>query len=204
MITLITTWVTEKIVAVFVVSLVAVAAVPTTLVLTTEHQVAVTLQQQEHQQRIVLVQTVKKTGDDLIVKLQSAEASCNTQVTNLASTHGAQLQTQLASAQTQVHGSITPFIAAIRQDQDRFAHLAVVTPEDEEAELAHLQLIQITALGNGQTAGVITITCGSVVVQIQTVIQVVILKVVPVPCVPHTQTEIQGNHVHIETQCERD
>jgi hypothetical protein len=204
MITLITTWATEKIVAIFVVSLVAVAAVPTTLILTTEHQVTVTVRQQQLQQQTILVQTVKKTGDDLILKLQSAEVSCNTQVTTLASTNAAKIQTQLASAQTQIHGSITPFIAAVRHDQEHFANLAVITPENEEQELAHLQLISVTALGDGQTAGVVTVTCGSVVVQIQTVIQVVVLKVVPVPCVPHTQTEIEGNHVHIDTKCERD
>lgn len=204
MITLITTWVSEKIVAIFVVSLVTVAAVPTTLVLTTEHQVTVTVQQQQLQQQTILVQTVKKTGDDLILKLQSAEVSCNTQVTTLASTHATQIQTQLVSAQTQIHGSITPFIAAVRHDEEHFANLAVITPEDEEQELAHLQLITVTALGDGQTAGVVTVTCGSVVVQIQTVIQVVVLKVVPEPCVPHTKTEIDGNHVHIETQCGHD
>lgn len=204
MITVITTWVTEKIVAIFAVSLVAVAAVPTTLVLTTEHHVTVTLQQQERQQQVVLVSTVKKTGDDLIVKLQSAEDSCNTQVSNVASTHAGELQTQLASAKTQIHGSIAPFVAAVRQSEDHFAHLAVITPEDEEQELAHLQVISIMALGNGQTGGVVTVTCGSVVVQIQTVIQIVVIKVVPVPCVPHTQTEIEGNHVHIDTKCERD
>ena len=83
MFTVITTFVTEKIVALLTVSLVAVAAVPTALILTTDEQTQVIVQQQEGQQQIVLVKSVKKAGDDLIVKLQNAEDSCNTQVTGL-------------------------------------------------------------------------------------------------------------------------
>jgi len=84
MITIITTWVTEKIVAVITVTVVAVAAVPTTLILTTEHQVTVTVTQQQQQTRVVLIQTVKTAGDELIVKLENAEDSCSTQVTSIA------------------------------------------------------------------------------------------------------------------------
>lgn len=173
MITLITTWVTEKIVAVFTVTLVAVAAVPTTLVLTTEHQVTVTVQQQVQQQRVVVIQTVKKAGDDLIVKLQNAETSCNTQVTQLVSASTVQtanLQTHLVSAKAQIHGSITPFIAAIRQSEERFANLTVLTADDEENELNNLQLISITALGDGQASGVVIVTCQTVVVEIKVIV----------------------------------
>jgi hypothetical protein len=152
---------------------VAVAAVPTTLVLTTEHQVTVTVQQQVQQQRVVLIQTIKKTGDDLIVKLQSAETSCNAQVTQLVSTskvQTAKLQTRLVSAQAQIHGSITPFIAAIRQSEDHFANLTVLTPDDEQNELNTLQLISITALGEGQTIGVVVVTCQTVVIEIKVIV----------------------------------
>ncbi len=174
MITLITTWVTEKIVAVFTVTLVAVAAVPTTLVLTTEHQVTVTLQQQQQQQQIVLVKTVKKAGDDLIVKLQSAEASCNTQVTTVVTTakiDPGRVQSQLAQSKTQIHGSVAPIIAAINRDEDTFAHLTLVTPEDEENELEHLQQLTIVSLGDGKTiTGTVTVTCQIVVVEIQVIV----------------------------------
>lgn len=173
MITLITTWVTEKIVAVFTVTLVAMAAVPTTLVLTTEHQVTVTLQQQEQQQRIVLIQTVNKAGDDLIVKLQNAEASCSTQITEVVTTsklNPGRVQSQLARAQTQLHGSVAPFIAAIRQDEDNFARLAVLSSDDEDSELGQIRLIAITALGDGQTTGVVTITCQTVIIEIKVIV----------------------------------
>lgn len=170
MVTLITTWVTEKIVAVLTVTLVAVAAVPTALVLTTEHQVTVTLQQQQ----TVLIQTVTKAGDELIVKLQSAEASCNTQVTQVVTTSKVtpgQIQSQLARAETQIHGSVAPFIAAIQRDEDQFAHLAVISPEDEQNELEHFQQLAILSLGDGKTVvGTVTVTCQIVVIEIKVIV----------------------------------
>ena len=179
MITLITTFVTEKIVAILTVTLVAVAAVPTTLVLTTEHQTTVVLQQQEDQQQVVLIAAVKKAGDDAIVKLQSTESSCNIQVTQLVATSKiapGRIQSQLAQAKSQIHGSVAPFVAQIQKDEDHFAHLAVITPEDEQDELGQIQVIEITALGGTGTTGVVTITCQTVVIEIQTVIKVIVLE----------------------------
>lgn len=174
MITLITTWLTEKIVTVFTVSLVAVASVPAVLVVTTEQHVAVTIQQQQQQTQVVLVNTVQKAGDDLIVKLQSAETSCNTQVTQLVTTskiNPGKIQSQLAQAKTQIHGSVAPIIVAIQKEEDHFAHLAVITPGDEENELEHLQQIAIISLGDGQTiVGTVTVTCQIVVVEIQVIV----------------------------------
>jgi len=179
MITLITAWVTEKIVAIMTISLVAVAAVPTTLVLTTEHQTTVVLQQQEQQQAIVLIATVKKAGNDLIVKLQSAGTDCTNQVTQVVATSKVapgSIQSQVAQANLQIKGSIAPFIAAAQQEQIRFAKLAVITPEDEESALEHVKLISVTALGAPQTQGVVTITCQTIVIQIQQTIKVIVLQ----------------------------
>ncbi|HEY8678549.1 MAG TPA: hypothetical protein VIN39_07950 [Candidatus Dormibacteraeota bacterium] len=179
MITLVTTFITEKIVAIITVSLVAVAVVPTTLVLTTDHGTAVVLQQQEDQQQVVLIAAVKKAGDGLIVKLQNAETSCNSQVTQVVTASKVapgKVQSQLAQAKTQLHGSVAPFIAQIQKDEDHFAHLAVITPEDEEDELGQIQLIGITSLGGTGTTGVVTVTCGTVVIEIQQIIQVIVIQ----------------------------
>ncbi len=179
MFTLITAFVTEKIVAILTVTLVVVAAVPTTLVLTTEHQTTVILQQQEDQQQVVLVTAVKKAGDAVILKLQNTESSCNAQVTQLVAASKVapgKIQSQLAQAKLQLHGSVAPFIAQIQKDEDHFAHLAVITPEDEEDELGQIQLIEITALGGTGTVGVVTVTCQTVVVQIQLVIHIVVVE----------------------------
>ena len=181
MITLITAWVTERIVTVVTVTLVAVAAVPTTLVLTTEHHADVVLQQQGEEHKIVLIKAVKKAGDDLVVKLQNAESSCNTQVTQLVAAskvNPAVIQSQLAQAKTQLHGSVAPFVAAVQKHEDHIAHLDQVSDQDEEDELSQIQLIEITALGSGQTTGVVTVTCQTVVVEIKLVIQVNVTVIV--------------------------
>ena len=179
MFTLITTFVTEKIVAILTVTLVAVAAVPTTLVLTTEHQTTVILQQQEDQQQVVLITAVKKAGDDLIVRLQNSENSCNAQVTQLVVTskiNPGKVQSQLAQAKLEIHQSVAPFIAQIQKQEDNFAHLAVISPEDEQAELGQIQLIGFTAIGGNGTVGVVTVTCQTVVVEIQLVIHIVVVE----------------------------
>ncbi len=179
MITLITAWVTEKIVAIMTVSLVAVAAVPTTLVLTTEHQTTVVVQQQEQQQAIVLITAVKKAGDALIVKLQSAGTDCTNQVTQVVATSKVtpgSVQSQVAQAKLQIKGSVAPFIAEAQQEQARVAKLTLITPEDQEIALAHLKLIGVTALGAPQATGVVTITCQTIVIQIQQTIQVIVLQ----------------------------
>jgi hypothetical protein len=173
MITLITTWVTEKIVAVITVTVVAVAAVPTTLILTTEHQVTVTVTQQQQQTRLVLIQTVKTAGDELIVKLQNAEDSCDTQVTGIATSSKAKtarLDRHLSQAKVTIHGAVSPFVTAIQKDEEHFQQLAVITPEDEQNELAHLQLIELESLGDGETTGVVVVTCTIVIVEIKIIV----------------------------------
>lgn len=192
MFTLITTWATEKIIAVLTVSLVAVAAVPTALILTTEHQTAVVIQQQDSQQRTVLITTVKNAGDSLILKLQGAEASCNAQVAGLVTSKNvdpAKIQLQLTQLKTQLHTAIVPIVNTIKQQEASFANLVVITPELEVDELAQLKQIEVLAFGDGKTIGVVTVSCQSVVLAIQQVILVVTLR---------PETEARDCHVEIE------
>ena len=179
MFTVITTFVTEKIVALLTVSLVAVAAVPTALILTTDEHTQVVLQQQEGQQQIVLVKSVKKAGDDLIVKLQNAENSCNTQVTGLvtaAKLNPGKIQSQLAQAKTTIHGSVAPYIAQLKQHEQEFAEKSDLTDEDEQDELAKIHEIEIIALGANGTTGTVTVTCQTVTIQIKLIIQVTVVQ----------------------------
>ena len=73
-------------------------------------------------------------------------------------------------------------IAAIKNDEDRFAHLTFVTQQDEENELAHLKLIEVIALGDGQSSGTITVTCQTVVITIQETIQITVIEETPTSC----------------------
>lgn len=190
MFTLLTTWISQRIITVTAVSVLTVAAVPTTLVIVSHEDQKTTVavvQPVSAQQKVMLVAAVKKAGDGAIAKLNSAESSCNGTVTSTVSAAKlapGKIQSQLAKAQTQIHGSVAPFIAAVQKDEDRFAHLTVVTPQDEQNELNEINLVELTALGDGTTAGTVTITCQTVVVTIQETIQITIT---PAPVCPPTQ-----------------
>ena len=196
MFTLLPTWISQRIITVTAVSVLTVAAVPTTLVIVShddQNTTVAVIQPANAQQKVVLVAAVKKAGDAAIAQLNGAESSCNGTVTSTVSAAKVapgKIQSQLAKAKTQVHGSVSPFIAAIQKDEDRFAHLTLVTPQDEENELSEINLIQLTALGDGHSTGTVTITCQTVVVTIQETIQITIT---PVTVCPPTTSKREGD-----------
>jgi hypothetical protein len=182
MFTLLLTWVSERIITVTAVSVVAVAAVPTTLVLVSsgDHNnttIAVVQPADDHS-KAILVGAVKKAGDSLIAKLNTAESGCTTQVTQTvgSSKVAAGVQKQLTIAKSEIHGSVAPIVAAIKSDEDHFAHLKFVTPQDEENELNDLNLIEVIALGNGHSTGTVTVTCQTVMITIQETIQITVIQ----------------------------
>jgi hypothetical protein len=182
MFTVLLAWVSERIITVTAVSVVAVAAVPTTLVLVSngDHNtttVAVVQPADDHT-KAILVGAVKKAGDSLVTKLNTAESGCTTQVTQAVSTSkvAASVQKQLTTAKSQIHGSVAPIVAAIKSDEDHFAHLKFVTPQDEENELNDLHLIEVIALGDGHSTGTITVTCQTVMITIQETIQITVTQ----------------------------
>ncbi|HYM49447.1 MAG TPA: hypothetical protein VET65_02630 [Candidatus Limnocylindrales bacterium] len=179
MLTLITAWISERIITVTTVAVVAVAAVPTTLVIVNHGQTTVTVSQQEHQQQVTLVAAVKKVGDAAITKLTTAEQGCTVQLNQtIANAHLApgQIQPQLTQAKTQLHGAVAPLIAAIQKHEDDFSHLKTVTKDEEQNEEHEISLIVLTGLGQGHTPGTITVSCQTVTIEIQTVIQVIVLE----------------------------
>lgn len=182
MFTVLLTWVSERIITVTAVSVVAVAAVPTTLVLVSsgDHNnttIAVVQPADDHS-KAILVGAVKKAGDSLIAKLNTAESGCTTQVTQTvgSSKVAASVQKQLTTAKSEIHGSVAPIVAAIKSDEDHFAQLKFVTPQDEENELNDLNLIEVIALGNGHSTGTVTVTCQTVMITIQETIQITVIQ----------------------------
>jgi hypothetical protein len=187
MFTILVTWVSQRIITVTAVSVLTVAAVPTTLIITShdDHNTVAVIQPADDHNKVVLVSAVKKAGDDLITKLNTAESGCTTQVTQTVAASKiapGKLQSQLAKAKSEIHGSVAPVVAAIKSDEDRFAHLTFVTPQDEDNELAELQLIEIIALGDGSSSGTITVTCQTVVITIQETIQITVIQETPTVC----------------------
>jgi len=188
MFSLLVAWVSQRIITVTAVSVLTVAAVPTTLVIVSngDHKDATiaVIQPADDHSKAILVSAVRKAGDNLITKLNTAESGCTTQVTKTVSTSqvAAKVQNQLTTAKSQIHGSVAPIVAAIKSDEDHFAHLTFVTPQDEENELADLNLIEIIALGDGHSTGTITVTCQTVLITIQETIQITVIQEAPKVC----------------------
>jgi hypothetical protein len=189
MFTLLTTWISQRIVTVTAVSVLSVAAVPTTLVIVSndDHKATIAvIQPADDHSKAILISTVKKAGDDLVTKLNTAESNCTTQLSQAvaASKVAPAVQNQLKSGRAQIHGSVAPIVAAVKSDEDRFEHLTFITPQDEDNELADLHLIEVIALGDGQTSGTITVTCQTVMITIQETIQLTVIQQSPAPCPP--------------------
>jgi hypothetical protein len=186
MFTILTTWISERIITVTAVSVLTVAAVPTTLIIVShdDHNTVAVIQPADEHSKVVLVSAVKKAGDDLITKLNTSESSCNTQVTHAVSSSNvsAKLQPQLTKAKSEIHSSVVPIVAAIKSDENRFANLKFMTPQDEENELAEFNTIAIIALGDGHSTGTITVTCETVLITITETIQITIIQQTPPPC----------------------
>lgn len=188
MFSLLVSWVSQRIITVTAVSVLTVAAVPTTLVIVAHNDdnkttVAVVQPVDDHS-KVVLISAVKKAGDDVIAKLNTAETSCDTQLTKTvnASKVAAKVQPTLAKGKTAVHSSVAPLVAAIKSDEDRFAHLKFITAQDEQNELDELNLIEVIALGNGTSTGTITVTCETVTITITETINITVIQETPPPC----------------------
>jgi len=193
MLTVLTTWISERIITVIAVTVLTVAAVPTTLVIAShdDHQTIAVIQPADEHSKVRLVGAIKKAGDDVIAKLNSTEASCNTELTQTvsASNVAAKVQPALATAKSRVHSSVSQIVVAIRAEQERFARLKFVTPQDEDNELEHLKLIEIIALGDGHSAGTISVTCQTVLITITQTIQITIVQTTPAPCPPREERD---------------
>src|SRR5437899_3024287 len=76
MFTILTTWISERIITVTAVSVLTVAAVPTTLIIVShdDHNTIAVVQPADEHSKVLLVSAVKKAGDDLIIKLSGAES----------------------------------------------------------------------------------------------------------------------------------
>jgi hypothetical protein len=185
MLTILTTWISERIITVTAVSVLTVAAVPTTLIIVShdDHNTVAVIQPADEHAKVVLVGAVKKAGDALITKLNATESSCTTQVTQVVTTSkvAAKVQPQLATAKSEIHGSVAPIVAAIKSDEARFANLKSVTPQDEENELGEFNTIAIIALGDGHSTGTITVTCQTVLITITETIQIIVIQEAPKP-----------------------
>jgi hypothetical protein len=168
---------------------VVVAAVPTFIlaingntITITPGPVASTSRHGDEEERTRIVVEVKATGDNLIVKLNSFESSCDSQIQQLATVSklsGSATQSALDRGKGEFHTSVQPFINEIRADEDEIQHISVITTETQQAFLARLNSVQVIALGEDGQHGALVTVCQTILVEIRQVIIVVTVNPAP-------------------------
>lgn len=179
MVTTILTFLSEKIVAVVITTVVVVAAVPTLIVaingntITITGTVATTTRLHDDEERARIIIEVKNAGSAVIVKLSDEEATCDSEIAQLAGKSKLSASVTAAALQKgkdDFHASVKPFENEIQADEDELEHLTVVTTETEQLFLVRINEVQVIALGeNGQVGALITV-CNTIIVQIQVVV----------------------------------
>jgi len=181
MITTIVTFLSTRVVAVFITTFIVFAAVPTLIIHFHGNTITVTQSSSARHhgddERTRIVVHIKSAGDAVIVKLNSAEASCDAQITALTKLSKISTASTLAAikkGKTQFHASIAPYIKQIESDEDEIAHLAVVTTETEQIYLQRITSISVIALGEDGQHGVVITICQTIVIEIRQIIIVVV------------------------------
>lgn len=181
MITTIVSFLTTRVVAVFITTFIVFAAIPTLIVHFHGNTITVTqassARHQGDDERTRIIIHIKTEGDAVIVKLNSEEASCDAQITALTKVSKLSTASTLAAikkGKTQFHTAIAPYAKQILDDEDEISHLAVVTTETERIYLARITAISVTALGEAGQHGVVITICQTIIIEIRQIIIVVV------------------------------
>jgi hypothetical protein len=183
LVTAVITFLSEKVVAVVITTVVVVAAVPTFIlaingntITITPGPVASTTRHGDDEERNRIVVEIKTTGDNVILKLTSLEASCDSQIQLLASQSklaASATQAALDTGKSQLHASVEPFIDEIKADEDEIQRLTVITTETEQAFVVRINTVKVLALGEDDQHGAVVTVCQTILVEIRQVIVVV-------------------------------
>lgn len=183
MVTAVITFLSEKVVAVVITTVVVVAAVPTFIlaingntITITPGPVASTTRHGDDGERNRIVVEIKTTGDNVILKLTGQEASCDSQIQLLASQSklaAGATQAALDRGKSQLHASVEPFIDEIKADEDEIQRLTVFTTATEQAFLVRINTVKVLALGEDGQHGTLVTVCQTILVEIRQVIVVV-------------------------------
>jgi cell division protein FtsL len=184
MIATIVTFVTSRIVAVFITTIVVVAAVPSLIVLVHGNTITITTgpvasaaRHQDDEERARLIIEVKTAGNDVVVLLNSEEASCDSQIAQLVSVSKlspAQTTAAIEKGKSEFHPAAAQFVREVDADENEFEHLAVVSTETEQVFLTRFLQVRVKALGEDGSAGVLITTCQTTIVEIRTIVITVV------------------------------
>jgi cell division protein FtsL len=184
MIATIVTFVTSRIVAVFITTIVVVAAVPSLIVLVHGNTITITTgpvasaaRHQDDEERARLVIEVKTAGNDVIVLLNADEANCGSQIAQLVSVSklsSAQTTAAIERGKSEFHTATAQFVREVDADENEFEHLAVVSTETEQVFLTRFLQVRVKALGEDGSTGVLITTCQTILVEIRTIVITVV------------------------------
>lgn len=181
MITAIFTFLTEKIVAVVITTIVVVAAVPTLIVaingntITITTSVASTSRHHDDDERSRLILEVKTAGDSVIFRIDNEEATCASQIDQLASLSklsASATRAALDDGKAKFHASTLNFRKEIKDNEDELEHLTVITTETQETFLIRISTVQVTAFGHDGHSGTLVTVCQTILVEIRTIVVV--------------------------------
>jgi hypothetical protein len=184
LITTIVTFLTEKIVAVFITTVVVVAAVPTLIVAINGNTITITpgpvasfTRHGDDEERARLILEVKTTGDTLVFQINSEEANCDSQISQLSSLsklNAAATKAALERGKARIHDSTLPYLKQIKAEEDEFEHLSVITVSTTQTYLIRIANIQVTALGEDSHSGLLITTCQTILIEIRQIIVIIV------------------------------
>ena len=184
MITTIVTFLTEKIVAVVITTVVVIAAVPTLIVAIHGDTITITpgtvasfTRHGDDEERARLVLEIKTAGDTLVVQINNEEANCDAQISQLSSLSKLNATTTKAAldrGKTRIHDATLPYLKQIKAEQDEFEHLSVVSVSTTQTYLVRIANIQVTALGEDGHSGLVITTCQTILIEIRQIVIVVV------------------------------
>ena len=184
MITTIVTFLTEKIVAVIITTIVVVAAVPTLIVAINGNTITITpgtvasfTRHGDDNERARLILEVKTAGDTIVFQINSEESNCDAQISQLSSLsklNAAVTKAALERGKARIHDATLPYLKQIKAEEDEFEHLSVISISTTQTFLIRIANIQVIALGEDSHSGLLITTCQTILIEIRQIIIIVV------------------------------
>lgn len=176
------TFLSTRILSVVVTTVVVVAAVPTVVVAVHGHTITLTsgriassIRHTGDAQKAGIVGEVRTAADKVIVQLNNQEASCDSQIAQLAARSklsATATANAMQEGKDEFHTSVAPFVNELKADEDELSHLTVVTTDTEQIFLVRINEVKFLALGEEGQAGLLISTCQTIVLQITQIVVV--------------------------------
>jgi hypothetical protein len=184
LITTIVTFLTEKIVAVVITTVVVVAAVPTLIVAIHGDTITITpgtvasfTRHGDDEERARLILEVRSAGDTLVFQINSAESTCDSQISQLSTMsklNAAATKAAIERGKARIHDSTLPYLKQIKAEEVEFEHLSTITVSTTQTYLVRIANIQVMALGEDGHTGLLITTCQTIIIEIRQIIIVIV------------------------------